>query len=103
MSAKPGKNHRLVLEIQVTPRAPRDVLGPMHGGRLRVRITAPPVDGKANEHLIGFLARSFGVPRSRVRLTAGGRGRIKRVEIQAPVRIPPELERNPRDVHTEGR
>jgi len=53
-----------------------------------VRITAPPVEGKANTHLIRFLAKSFGVPRSQVTLLGGDRSRPKRIAIESPSRLP---------------
>lgn len=63
------------------------MIGP-EGGHLKVRITAPPVEGKANEHLRRFLAGLFGVPRARVELLAGGGSRVKRLRVCAPARLP---------------
>ncbi len=63
-------------------------MGDVVGDRLKVQLTAPPVDGKANEHLIRFMARSFGVKRSAVRITAGETGRDKTLRISAPGRLP---------------
>jgi uncharacterized protein (TIGR00251 family) len=78
----------LLLSVRVQPRAKRDeLLGP-EGGHLKVRITAPPIEGKANEHLRRFLAAVFGVPQSRVELVAGGRARLKRLWVRAPARLP---------------
>lgn len=78
----------LTLEIRVQPRASRDeIVGP-HGEQLKVRITAPPVDGKANQHLVRFLAKSFGVAPSAVTLVGGETGRDKRLRIQAPRELP---------------
>ncbi len=78
----------LFLAIRVQPRASRDeIVGP-HGDSLKVRITAPPVDGRANAHLIKYLAKAFGVPRARVTLLAGESGRDKRLRIDAPGRLP---------------
>lgn len=48
---------------------------------LSVRLKAPPVDGKANEALVAFLAETFGVPRRAVRLLRGERDRLKQIEI----------------------
>ena len=87
----------LLLSVRVQPRAKRDeLLGPA-GEHLRVRITAPPVEGKANERLRGFLADLFGVLRSQVILVAGERGRVKRVRIRDPAKLPGGigLEENP--------
>ena len=66
----------------VQPRARRsEVVGP-HGGALRIRIAAPPVEGAANEALVAFLAGRLGVPRSAVTLRRGTTGRRKVVEIE---------------------
>jgi len=79
---------KLILDIHVQPRASRDeIVGP-HGNAIKVRITAPPVDGKANQHLIRFLAGAFAVPRQRVQILSGEQGRSKRICIDAPTRIP---------------
>ena len=79
------------------PRAKKDELAEPMGDQLKVRITAAPVDGKANAHLRRFLARLFGVPASRVELLAGEQARTKRLRIRAPVRVPDVI---PRDSHS---
>jgi uncharacterized protein (TIGR00251 family) len=66
----------------VQPRASRTELAGPHGGALRVRLTAPPVDGAANEALVRFLAEQLDVPRSAVRLDAGATGRSKLVTVE---------------------
>lgn len=81
----------LLLELKVQPRASRDEFGPPLGERLKVRITAPPVEGKANAHLIRFLAKAFGVPRSAVALVNGAGSRSKSFRIKAPSRFPPAV------------
>lgn len=81
----------LYLQLHVQPRARRDELVGPHGDALRVRITAPPVEGRANTHLRRFLAASFGVPARQVELLSGETGRSKRVRIEAPRQIPPAL------------
>lgn len=82
------QNDTLRLRIYVQPRASRDeIVGP-HGASLKVRITAPPVDGKANEHLLKYLAKQFGVPRNQISITAGEHGRHKQLCIQRPLRLP---------------
>ena len=79
----------LVLTVRVQPRASRDeIVGP-HGDTLKVRITAPPVEGRANDHLVRYLAKAFGVPRRRVALLGGETGREKRIRIERPARLPP--------------
>ncbi len=69
------------LQLQVQPRASRtEVAGP-HGGALKIRLAAPPVDGEANDELIRFLAKVLGVPRSAVEIVSGETGRRKRVRV----------------------
>ena len=78
----------LLLSLRVQPRASKDEVVGTEGGCLKVRITAPPVEGKANEHLRRFLGRVFGVPASRVELIGGGQARNKRLRIRAPSKLP---------------
>jgi uncharacterized protein (TIGR00251 family) len=79
------------LDLKVQPRASRDrIVGPL-GERLKISITAPPVDGKANSHLCRFLAKAFAVPNSRVTVVGGLSSRDKRLRIDAPRRIPEAL------------
>ncbi len=83
----------LELRLRVQPRAPRDEFlepGPDH---YRVRIKAPPVDGKANAALRRFLADAFGVATSQVELTGGESARMKRLLIRAPRRFPLPIQR----------
>jgi uncharacterized protein (TIGR00251 family) len=84
------EGERLLLSVRVQPLASRDEIVGLHGDdTLKVRITAPPVEGKANARLIRFLAKCFGVPRSRVSLLGGGSGRNKRIAIDSPAQLPP--------------
>ncbi len=80
----------LLITLRVQPRASRDEILP-EAARLRVRITAPPVDGAANAHLLRFIAGRFGVAPSRTELVRGASGREKTVRIRAPAEIPAEL------------
>lgn len=68
-------------DIQVVPRASRNHLGPVVGDRLKVQLTAPPVDGAANEALRRFLAGAFRVPSRQVEIIHGETGRKKRVRV----------------------
>jgi uncharacterized protein (TIGR00251 family) len=83
----------LILDVHVQPRAAKDEIVGYHGDRLKIRIAAPPVDGKADQHLIRFLAEVFKVPRREVVLLSGETGRDKRLRIIAPGVIPAMLER----------
>jgi len=71
------------LSVRLAPRASRDEVGDFDAASstLRVRVTAPPVDGRANEALVRLLARHLKVPRGAVRLIAGATARTKVVEI----------------------
>ncbi len=79
----------LMIRFYVQPRASRDQLVGLHGEAIKVAITAPPVDGKANSHLITFLAKQFRVNKGHVIIEKGETGRHKLVRIQAPQTIPP--------------
>ena len=68
--------------VRVQPRASRSEITGEWEGALRVRLTAPPVDDKANEELRRLLAASLNVPRSAVRIAHGERSRSKRIEIR---------------------
>lgn len=81
----------LVLEVRVQPRAARSEFAGPFGERLRIRLQAPPVDGRANAALIEFLADAFDVPRARVAIEHGLAGRDKRVRIREPGPVPPRL------------
>ena len=69
------------IRVRVIPRAPRTALAGERDGALLVRLSAPPVEGEANDALVAFLSRALGRPRRDVRLVAGDRSREKRLEI----------------------
>jgi uncharacterized protein (TIGR00251 family) len=71
----------ITFDVLVTPRASREKVGPVHGDRLKVQVTAPPVDGEANEAVIQCLARELSVARSQIRIVAGETSRRKSVRI----------------------
>jgi uncharacterized protein (TIGR00251 family) len=79
-------NGALVVDILVQPRASRAGVGPMVGDRLRVSVTAPPVDGKANAAVIEALAAAFGVRRGDVSIVRGETGRRKTVRVAGATR-----------------
>lgn len=78
----------LVLDVRVQPRASRNEFAGLHAGRLKIRLTAPPADGKANKQLIRYLASTCGVAKSQVELLSGQTSRNKRVLIHRPKRLP---------------
>ena len=83
----------LLLEVRVQPRASRTEFGGMVGGRLRVRLNAPPVDGRANAALVEFVAEACDLPRARVTLEKGTTVRDKRLRLHGLASIPPALQR----------
>ena len=72
----------LRLDILVVTRSSRTLVGPMVGDRLRVAVTAPPIDGEANAAVIEAVAKAFAVRRSAVTITHGERGRRKTLRIE---------------------
>ena len=72
----------LKIEVRLTPRASRDEIAGYSEGVLRVRVTAPPVGGRANEALRKLVAKRAGVAPSRVRIERGERGRTKLLAIE---------------------
>lgn len=83
----------LVLDIRVQPRASSDGFAEQLGDRIKLRITSPPVDGKANRHLIAFFARTFRVAKTDVRIISGESGRNKRIKVHQPARLPDMIRR----------
>lgn len=77
----------ITLTLHVQPGAKQTVIAGLHGDALKIRLAAPPVDGKANEALLSFIAEIFKVPLSNVTLKQGAQSRHKRVEvINSPVK-----------------
>jgi len=75
------ENGGVTFRVKVQPRASRNQLAGVMDGALRVRITAPPVDGEANEACLRFLAGLLGVPFKSVELISGHTGRNKTVRV----------------------
>ena len=88
----------LVLRVRVQPRADRDEIAGLHGNQLKIRLRAPPVDGKANASLVRLVARLCGVARKDVEIISGTSGRDKRVRIEAPRSLPDGVQ--PGDPHS---
>jgi uncharacterized protein len=71
----------VLLALHVQPGAKKTEVAGQHGEALKIRLAAPPVDGKANDCLIAFLATRLGRPRAAVTLQAGVASRQKRLRI----------------------
>ncbi|AQM20383.1 YggU family protein [Vibrio anguillarum] len=82
----------LILKLYIQPKASRDSIVGLHGEELKIAITAPPVDGKANAHLTKFLAKQFKVAKGLIEIEKGELGRHKQVRIHSPQVIPQPIE-----------
>ena len=89
--ARGGVEPSATVTVRVQPRSSRDGVAGLSEGVLRVRLTAPPVENRANEALVRFLAGALRVPRGCVEILAGDRGRNKIVRVRGVA--PDELRR----------
>lgn len=71
-----------VLALHCQPGAKQTQVVGWHGGRIKIQLKAPPVDGKANDVLLAFLSKTLGVPRHSLNLESGANQRIKRVRVE---------------------
>ena len=72
---------RITLTLHIQPGAKKTEVAGLHGEALKIRLAAPPVDGKANEALLRFVAETLGLPKSAVSLKSGQTSRRKVLEI----------------------
>lgn len=80
------------LRIFLQPKASRDQIVGLHDNELKIAITAPPVEGQANAHLLKYLAKLFKVPKSSIVLEKGELQRHKQLYIPNPKQIPKDIE-----------
>ncbi|HLO62448.1 MAG TPA: DUF167 domain-containing protein [Azonexus sp.] len=80
---------RITLTLHIQPGAKKTEFAGLHGDALKIRLAAPPVDGKANDALVKFIAETLGLARSAVTLKSGQTSRRKVLEVSgaAPTRI----------------
>ena len=71
------------VEIRVQPRASRNAIAGVRAGVLRIRVTAPPVDGQANAATIALLAQALDVPKSAIQLVKGASSREKTLAVES--------------------
>jgi uncharacterized protein (TIGR00251 family) len=87
-----------ILEVWVQPRASRSEIVGYRDQFLHLRVTAPPVEGEANQSVIKLIAQALGIPPSRVEILKGGRGRRKKVRVlEVPLRNWEKLENMKRE------
>ncbi len=72
----------LVLNVFIQPRASRNQVAGLHGEALKLRLTAPPVEGAANRMCIAFLAEMLDLPKSALEIVAGHANRHKQVRVR---------------------
>ena len=77
---------RITLTLHIQPGAKKTEFARLHGDALKIRLAAPPVDGKANEALIKFIAETLRLPKSAVNLKSGQTSRRKVLEVNGSSR-----------------
>lgn len=86
------KGDTLLLSCHVQPGAKRSEVAGLHGGRLKIRLVAPPMDGKANAALIDMVAVAFGVAKTAVSIQRGHGSRQKTLSITRPTLSPADFQ-----------
>jgi uncharacterized protein (TIGR00251 family) len=77
-----GENS-LNIQVQIQPGSSKDQITGLHNGRLKIKISAPPVGGKANQNLIEFIAKALGVSKSKIEIVKGRTSKLKTLKISA--------------------
>jgi uncharacterized protein (TIGR00251 family) len=85
----------VTLSIRIQPRASKNEIIAREGGALKIRLTAPPVDGAANEALVRFLADRVSVPKSQIEIISGHTSRDKIIRIHGTSEAEAERLLNP--------
>ena len=85
----------ICIEVKVEPRSSKKGLAGVLGNKLKVKLTAPPVDGAANEQLVEVLAEAFDIKKSAIKIIRGQSSKTKVVELIGISSIPPGDSRTP--------
>lgn len=85
------KGESITLILHVQPGAKQTAIAGLHGEALKIRLAAPPIEGRANEALLRFIADTFKVPLRDVELLQGDQSRHKRVEVRGSLINPCNL------------
>lgn len=88
MQAVERDGEDLILKLYIQPKASRDKTVGLHAEELKIAITAPPIDGKANAHLTKYLSKQFKVAKSDINIEKGELGRHKQIRVRSPNQIP---------------
>lgn len=75
-------NGAVIFKVRVQPRAAKNQVSGLLDDAVKIRLTAPPVDGEANKALLEFVAKLFKVPKSNVELVSGHTGRNKMIRVE---------------------
>lgn len=78
-----AQNGGVLLTLHIQPGAKATEVAGIHGEALKIRLAAPPVDGKANAALLAFIAKTLKLPKNQVTLVSGETSRAKRVQVAA--------------------
>jgi len=73
---------KLCFQVRVQPRASKDEVAGLLQGALKIRLTSPPVDNRANRHLTKFLASILGVPGASIKILSGEKSRLKTIGVE---------------------
>lgn len=88
-------NHTLILDVLVIPNSKSDeIVGPFESS-IKIKITAPAKEGKANDYLVSLLSKQFKVPKSHIKLAKGAQNKYKKFHIQSPKILPKWLNDDP--------
>ena len=82
----------VVFKVVVQPRSSKNMLAGLYGDALKVKLTAPPVGGAANEMCLAFLAKHLGVAKTTLAITSGHSGRRKQILVLCAGEPPPSAE-----------
>ena len=72
----------VILTLHIQPGAKKTEITGLHGEALKIRLAAPPVDGKANAELAALFAKTFGIPKRSVEILTGDTSRLKRIKLR---------------------
>jgi len=79
---KAGNDGAPLLTVYVQPKASKNKIAGIHGDTVKLMITAPPVDGKANKAVTNYIAKTFHLAKSQVTIVSGQQSRTKRLRLE---------------------
>jgi len=82
------QNGELILQIKLQPKASFDAITGIIDDRIKIRLTSPPIDNKANQHLVQYLAKQFSIAKSNIEIIKGLQSRLKTLRIRSLEELP---------------